>query len=119
MQKPHRFSRNVALTAVAAFALIICSFARADDVSKNDDKSIKQDAASASKVDLSTPASKLNFYGEAETGVYASTFKSNCSKTQHASGMYSDIMVGTRINLTSSITMGIQVQAGRGVAAFR
>lgn len=87
------------------------------DPAKSDDKSIKQDAASASKADLFTPASKLNFYGEAEVGAYASTLKC-ANKTQHASGVYSDLMLGTDIKLTNNVTMGIQVQAGRGLTSF-
>jgi len=146
MQKRRRIIRLGSLIAVATFA-ISAGFAQADDtapakaeaspspaaktrqtadpskqtaavnLAKSDDKSVKQDTASASKADLFTPASKLNFYGEAEVGAYASTLKC-ANKTQHTSGIYSDLMLGTDIKLTNNLTMGIQVQAGRGLDNF-
>jgi len=85
---------------------------------KSDDKSVKQDAASASKVDLNTPTSKLNFYGEADMGVVAGKVKCAGAKSQSFTGEYYNLMLGTDIKLTNNITMGIQVQSGRGLANF-
>jgi len=75
--------------------------------------------ASANKIDLSTPASKLNFYGCTEVGVGMSSFKDACTnKTIHANESFYRMTVGTDVKLTEDITLGLEVSSARGQVRF-
>jgi len=73
----------------------------------------------ASKVDLTTPASKLNFYGMAEMGVESATLKSGACKTVRATDSYYQLRLGTDIKLSDDVTMGIEVGSTRSMTRFR
>lgn len=102
------------LTVFAA-AAAITSACYAGDTTEQDSKDAKAVADSASKVDLSTPLSKVKFFGDATVG-YETTFgKSNCAaaKNYHQDGMFSEVRAGAMIQLTKDLSMAMQVTAGQ------
>jgi len=72
------------------------------------DKDAKAVSDSAGKVNLSTPATGLQFHGSVMVG-YETTIGSHC----HQGGMFSEVDLGTDIKLSKDVTMSIFVGAGR------
>src|ERR1700677_1865052 len=115
MQIRERFSfKRASRLVIASMSLMAivstAGIARADDTKKQDDKNAKAVADSASKLDLSTPISKVKFYGEATVGYEATIGKSTYGRQ---SGMFSQLMVGTDVKLSKGVTMNIQLAVGQ------
>lgn len=126
MQTRSRFSihRKAVYFILASLAAI--TLANADDGTpakqadaKKQEVSAKDSKEAASKLDLSTPFSTVNFHGSVVAG-YETTFgKSACSgKSYRNSGMFSEITVGTDFKLSNDVTMSLLFSAGRYPGCF-
>ena len=137
----HRASLRVMASMSLAAFILSAGFAMADDTTPQtgtpkkqttvktqgatttDAKDTKAVSDSASKVDLTTPVTRLNFYGSATVG-YETTFGKTpwaCKNGRH-SGMFSELQLGTDFHLTKDVTMSVLVGAGRypnGYGLFR
>lgn len=126
MQTRARFSIHRKAIHFILASLAAISLANADDGApakqaavKKQDVSAKDSKEAASKLDLSTPFSTVNFHGSVVAG-YETTFgKSACSgKSFHQSGMFSEITLGTDFKLSNDVTMSLLFSAGRYPGSF-
>jgi hypothetical protein len=79
-----------------------------------DVKKETKETTSADKFDLSTPASNLKMYGDAQVSYDARACKTvSASRPKHTEETEYRLRLGTDIKLTGDLTIGIQVEAGR------